>query len=98
MLPPHIHHLSIVFAIVTGTAAGVLALLAWRILRRGPFGRGIFVLSLAMSLFIVYHAALIEWPSEPLETELARTATYSLMLVVIVLLIQSHRRMSRTVR
>lgn len=50
-----LYTLTVVFSLVSGTAAGLLSLLAWETLRQSPFGRAVFVLSLIMGCFILYH-------------------------------------------
>jgi hypothetical protein len=52
-------HLSVTFAIVTATAAGVLALLSWEVFRHSVFGRVIFGFTVLMAIFIMYHALLM---------------------------------------
>lgn len=52
-------HISVTFAIVTGTAAGVLALLSWEVFRHSVFGRVIFGFTALMAVFILYHALLM---------------------------------------
>lgn len=57
-------HLSVTFAIVTGTAAGVLALLTWEVFRHSVFGRVIFAFTALLAVFIVYHALLMTYKGE----------------------------------
>lgn len=53
---------SVIFSLISGTAAGILSILAFEILRRSPFGRAVFVLSIVMTIFVIYHAVLIISP------------------------------------
>lgn len=50
---------TVVFAVVTGTAAGILALLSLEILRQSPVGRAMALFSFALVLFIIYHILLL---------------------------------------
>ena len=54
-------HISVTLAIVTGTAAGVLAVLNWEVFRHSVFGRAIFGLAIMMAVFILYHALLMSF-------------------------------------
>ena len=54
-------HFSVTLAIVTGTAAGVLAVLNWEVFRHSVFGRAIFGLAILMAVFILYHALLMSF-------------------------------------
>lgn len=51
--------LTVAFSLVSGTAAGLMSLLAWETLRRSPFGRAVFILSLVMVTFIGYHLVVL---------------------------------------
>lgn len=66
MVDTTLHALSAVFAIVAATSAGVLAVLAWRALRRSPFGAAFALLSVTLSGVIAYHVALVVFASESL--------------------------------
>lgn len=54
-----VFHVTVTFAVVTGTAAGVLSLLTWEVFRRSAFGRVIFAFSGLLSVFILYHVLLL---------------------------------------
>lgn len=45
--------ITVVFALVTGTAAGILALLSLEILRQSPLGRAMALFSFTLVLFII---------------------------------------------
>lgn len=66
MVDGTMYTLTIAFSLVSGTAAGMLSLLAWETLRRSPFGQAVFVLSLVMVAFTLYHVvALVLEPPMP---------------------------------
>lgn len=84
--------LSVTVALVSGTAAGLLALLSWEIFRGTPFGRALAVLSIAMSVFTLYHGTLLVFGRESmLVTEVIQSATYTGMAAFIATVIRSQR-------
>lgn len=85
--------LTIIFSLITGTGAGLLALLTWEILRRSPFGRAVAALSLAMGIFVVYHVLLILLPSELLITKVFKSAMFTGVAIFIGMIIRSQHRM-----
>lgn len=89
------YDLTVVFSIVTGTAAALLALLTWETLRRSPFGRTVFVLTLVMVLFIVYHVVLAVTPAEPDYAGVVKSAIFTGVTLSIWMLVWSHLRMQR---
>lgn len=91
-----IHTLSVPFAIITGTGAGVLAVLSWKIFRESPFGIVIALLSLLMSTITVYHAILPVFGSESLFLQVLRSATHTIIAIFILLLIRGHRQLRET--
>lgn len=84
--------LSVLFSLVTGTAAGVLSLLALEILRRSPFGRAVFVLSLVMVTFVLYHATLFFSPVSLVITEVVRSTLYTGVAVFVWVMVWSQYR------
>lgn len=89
------YDLTVAFSIVTGTAAALLALLTWETLRRSPFGRAVFVLSLVMVLFIVYHVVLAVAPSEPDYAGIVKSALFTGVTLSIWTFVWSHHRLRR---
>lgn len=85
--------LTIIFSLITGTGAGLLALLTWEILRHSPFGRAVGVLSIVMGIFVVYHVLLILLPSESLITELFKSVLFTGVAVFIGLILRSQHRL-----
>ena len=87
--------LSVAFAIVTGTGAGILSLLSWEIFRRSPLGRAILVLSSLMSVFILYHVLLLGLQAHPLLVRLVESVAYTGVVVFIGAMVLSQRRLRR---
>lgn len=85
--------LTVVYAIITGTAAGVLSLQTWEILRHSPFGKAVFFLSLVMALFILYHVLLLLLPTTTVPADLLESAMLTGMALFVGLLIWSQHRM-----
>lgn len=69
--------LSVLFSLVTGTAAGILSVLTLEALRRSPFGRAVFALSIVMAVFVLYHATLILSPGTTMLAEGVKSALYT---------------------
>jgi len=85
--------LTVTYSIITGTAAGLLSLQSWEILRRSPFGRAVFFLSLVMVVFILYHVVLLLFPTPPISSLLLESALFTGMAAFVGLLIWSQHRM-----
>lgn len=84
--------LSVVFSLVTGTAAAILSLLLLEILRRSPFGRAVLVLSLVMATFVIYHMTLLLSPGLPVLAEAAKSAMYTGVAVFVWVMVWSQYR------
>lgn len=58
---PHnpIEVLTVVYALITGTSAGLLALLSLEVLRHSPIGRAMLLFAIAILLFIIYHILVL---------------------------------------
>lgn len=93
MVSETVYNLTVAFSLVAGSAAGLLALLTWETLRRSPFGRAVFVLSLVMVLFIAYHVVLLVAPGTPVFTELFKSALFTSMAVFVWMLVWSQHRL-----
>lgn len=91
-----VHGLGIVFALITGTAAGLLSLLTWEILKQSPFGRGVLVLSIAMFLFVGYHTLALVFPAAEVLLELVKSGLFTGVAVFILLLIVNEHRIKDT--
>lgn len=88
-----LYDFTVVFSLVTGTAAGLLSLLTWETLRRSPFGRAILVLSLAMVAFILYHVLLLVWPTNSPFVQLFKSAMFTGVCLFIWMVIWSQHRL-----
>lgn len=86
---------TIVFSLITGTAAGVLSLLTWEVLRRSPFGRAVFLLSIALVIFVVYHVILLIAPDLSWLYELVKSALFTGIAGFIWLMVWSQHRIRR---
>lgn len=96
MVDSTVHALSAIFAIITGTGAGLLALLFWRGLRESPFGTAVALLTVAMSATTVYHVVLfVAAPDAPL-LEALRSALYTIVAVFLWLVVATHHRIERS--
>jgi len=87
--------LSVAFAIVTGTGAGLLSLLSWEIFRQSPLGRSILVLSSTMSVFIIYHVLLLGLQTNPLALQVIESVAYTGVVVFIWAMVLSQHRLRR---
>ncbi|MFB6354090.1 MAG: hypothetical protein ABEJ92_08400 [Halobacteriales archaeon] len=85
--------LSVSYALITGTAAGILSLQTYEFLRRSPFGRAVSVLSLVMLVFIVYHVVLLLFPTPPPVATAIKSLLFTGVAVFVGLMIRSQRRM-----
>ena len=88
-----LYNLTVAFSLATGSAAGLLSLLTWESLRRSPFGRAVFVLSIVMVLFIVYHVLLLASPATAAYARVFKSALFTGVAVFIWMLVWSQRRM-----
>lgn len=96
MVDSTVYALSALFAIVTGTGAGVLALLFWRVLRESPFGTTIALLSVTMSAMTVYHVVLFVVEPDTLLLEVLRSALYTIVAIFLWLVVATHHRIQRS--
>lgn len=93
-----LYTLSVVYSIISGTAAVILSFETWDVLRRSPFGVAVFFLSLVMVLTISYHVILLVVPVPPLAATLLKSAMYTGTALFIGAMIWSqHRLFARSV-
>ena len=97
MTPAGVEGLGVVFSLVTGTAAGLLSLLTWEILKRSPFGRGVQVLSVAMWLFILYHALILVVPEAVVLVGIVKSGLFTGIAIFILLLILNDHRLRHSI-
>lgn len=93
MVSETVYNLTVAFSLATGSAAGLLSLLTWETLRRSPFGRAVFVLSLVLVLFIVYHVVLLVGLPATGLLPVFKSAMFTGVTVFIGLLVWSQHRL-----
>lgn len=96
MVDSAVHILSVLFAIVSGTGAGLLSILFWRVARDSPFGTLVALLSTAMSGIIIYHVVLFLFAPNSLFLDMLRSALYTILAIFIWLVIATHQQLKRT--
>lgn len=90
-----VFRLSTLFAVSTGTAGFVLAVLAWQTFRGAPFGRGLAILIPFMAAFTIYHALLLAVPTLPLVALIVESLAFALVVVFVGYMAQLHYRRLR---
>lgn len=93
MVSETLYNLTVAFSLAAGSAAGLLSLLTWETLRRSPFGRAVFFLSLVMVLFIVYHVVLLVSPTTPAYVVLFKSALFTGTAGFVWMLVWSQHRL-----
>ena len=93
MVSEALFELTVAFSLAAGSAAGLLSVLTWEALRRSPFGRAVFVLSLVLVLFTAYHGVVLVAPPAPGLLAAVKSAMFSGVAVFIWLLVWSQRRL-----
>lgn len=78
-----LYRLSVPFAILTGSIAGLLALVSWRLRRDSPFGTALQLLAVAMGVETAYHGGLLVSGSETLVLRSLLVLGYSLVPVAL---------------
>lgn len=86
---------TVVFAVVTGTAAGILALLSLEILRQSPVGRAMALFSFALVLFIIYHILLLFINQSGALISALTGMTYTAVAVAVWLIVLADLRIER---
>lgn len=86
-----LYRLSIPFAIVTGCIAGVFAALTWEVLRDSPFGSGLKLFAVVMSLATIYHGGLLVTGQETLLLQTLLVLVYILTLLAFVIVLIEFR-------
>lgn len=92
MVDSTVHTLSVIFAIISGTGAGILSLLFWRILSDSPFGTVIALLLFAMTAAIAYHVVLFIVEPDTLLLDTVRSALYTIVAIFLWLVIATHQQ------
>lgn len=96
MIDASLQTASILFAIIGGTAAGVLSLLLWKILRETPFGAVVGLLSLALSGVIFYHVVLFIG-GDSVFLDLLRSAMHTVTAIFLWSVIATHEQIQQSV-
>lgn len=86
-----LYRLSIPFAIVTGTGAGVLAALSWDVLRDSPVETPLKLLVLVMSIGTIYHMGLLVAGTETVELQSLLILGYILVSVALLTAVRGVR-------
>ena len=89
-------YLSIPFAIITGTGAGLLALLSWNIFRESPFGIVVGLLAITMSAATIYHTVLLTIRAESTGLRAFRATIYTLLAISIWAVIVRNNRLQNS--
>lgn len=87
---------SILFAIIGGTAAGVLSFLLWNVLRETPFGTVVALLSLTLSGVILYHVVLFVG-GESVFLDTLRSAMHTIVAIFLWLVIATNEQIQQSV-
>ncbi|PSP73682.1 hypothetical protein BRC86_08710 [Halobacteriales archaeon QS_3_64_16] len=85
--------LTVLFALITGTAAGILSLLTWEIFRQSPFGRAIFLLSGVLSAFTIYHVVLVIWEMNTVLDQVLKSVVFTGVAVFVWVMVRYQRRL-----
>lgn len=92
MVDSTVHTLGVIFAIMSGTGAGLLALLFWRVLRESPFGTVIGLLSVTLTATIAYHVILFVVAPDTVFFDTIRSALYTIVAIFLWLVIATHQQ------
>lgn len=93
MVDTTVHTLSVLFAIISGTGAGILSIIVWGGLRKSPFGTILVLLSVLMSGMITYHIVLFVIESNSLFLNTLRSALYTILAIFLWLVIATHEQL-----
>lgn len=93
MVDTPLHTLSALFAIIGGTGAGILSIVAWSVLRKSPFGMIIALLSVTMSGIIIYHVVLFVVGADSLFLNTFRSALQTILAIFLWLVIATHHQL-----
>lgn len=97
MIDTTLQTLSALFALMSGTGAGLLALLFWHVLRESPFGSVVAFLTGAMSAMIFYHLVLFVIEPDAILLDTLRSTLYTLIAIFLWLVIVTHQRIENSV-
>jgi len=95
MVSDAMYILSVAFALVTGTSAGLLSILTWEILRYSPLGRVLFVLAIVQVVFILYHVLILVLPEAVFLQHFIHSVMYTTVAVAVWMLVWVQRAIKR---
>lgn len=95
MIDASLQTASILFAIIGGTAAGVLSLIFGGILRETPFGMIVTLLTLTLSGVILYHVFLIIAGGESIFLDTLRSAMHTVVAIFLWLVIATNEQIQQ---
>lgn len=90
-----LYSLSIPFAILTGSLAGVFAFLTWGIFRSSPFDLGVKLYAVVALLATIYHGALLVLGSETFLLQALLILGYTITLVTLFTFLLEFSRKDR---
>ena len=91
MVDATLYRLSIPFAITTGCVAGVVAVLSWELLRESPFGSGLKLFAVVMTLATIYHGGLLVTGQETLLLQSLLVLVYVLTVLTSLIVLREFR-------
>lgn len=87
--------LTVALALCLGTAATLLAVLNWEILRESPIGRVLLLLAVVEGVFLVYHVVVLVGPEISLTSQLLHSALYTATAAMVIKLVSFQRKVTR---
>lgn len=87
--------LTVALAISLGTAATLLAILNWEILRGSPIGRVLLLLAVVEGVFLVYHVVVLVGPEVSLSSQLMHSVLYTATAAMVLKLVGFQREVTR---
>ncbi len=95
MVGASVHTVTLLFAVIMGTAAAILSVLTLEVLWRSPFGKAVVVISIVLGLFVVYHALLLVQPGRALIDGWFTSVMYGGVAVSVWLIVWNQHRIRR---
>lgn len=87
-------NLTLLFSLVTGTAALTLSLLTWRILRESAVGQTVVALTLVMVSFSFYHGIAFLFPQSELFASVLKSVTFTAVALFVAFSIRFEREVA----
>ena len=89
--------ITVTLSVVVGTAATILALLTYEILRQSPLGRSVFLLTLALGVFLLYHVMVLAHVGDLFLAQFLKSAVFTGAAVFVWTMVVMERRWQRTI-